>query len=202
MSLEELSAGGAGRKKLWLGPFVHEAERAYLRAREAGANETGGLVEGNIASYRVGWVFRKTIALHIGRSVRTVQRKITAAKTEGRIRVARLKPNETPHGARGPLTCGGSNRWTIGWGKAGDEVKRDIERARLLQLYRAATNPQPTPRARWLSQHEPPPMPKATTATSPAPARTPPRRYAGISPAELDAELERVPRERTRDGPE
>jgi hypothetical protein len=201
-SLEELSAGGAGSKKLWLGPFVREAEKAYQRARDEGVAVKRALTEGVIASFRDCWAPRKTIAQHLGISVRTVQRGITQARTEGRIGVARLKTNEVPPGAKGPLTCGGSHRWTIGWGKGNDDVKREVERARLLQLYRAATRTQPTPRARWLSQHEPPPMPKASTpATSPAPT-APARRYAGISPAQLDAELERVPRERTRDGPE
>jgi hypothetical protein len=185
-----------------MGPFVHEAERMFLRARERGISVKRSLVLANIASFRVAWAPRRTLAAQTDSSVRTAQRAITQGKEEGLIGVARLKPNEVPHGAKGPLTCGGSNRWTIGWGKANDDVKREVERARLLQLYRAATRQQPTPRARWLSQHEPPPMPKATPATSPAPARTPPRRYAGISAAELDAELERVPRERTRDGPE
>jgi len=159
---------------LWLGPFVHEAVAAYRRAREAGLTATRALVLGNVASFRDGWAFKRTLARQAGCSIRTVGRSLRQGSDEGLVGVARAKPNERPVAADGkllaPIPCGWSHRWTIGWGKAGAEVKEAVARAKAKRL------------ARSLVKRE----------VRRGPARS--RRH--WTPEQIDAELERRARER------
>jgi DNA-binding transcriptional MocR family regulator len=161
------------------------------------------LVLGVIASFKNGWISRRAIARHLRISVRTVQRAISEAKSLGLLGVARFKPNEVPPGAKAPITCGGSHRWTIGWGLAGKAVQNAIAKAR----------------ARWLSRAAAAATALAFGATSPGPAGSPrlrswevervdgralvsrpePKRFNTAAKIEAE-ELER--RTRTRDGPE
>jgi hypothetical protein len=121
---------------------------------------------GHIASRRDGWFFRSTIAAAVRCSIRTVQRAITEARSLGLLGVARGKKGETPPGADGPIPCGWSHRWTIGWGRAGAEIKRLVAAARLAWITRSTTR-------------------KGATLA--------PRRRS-MTPEELDAELARTPR--------
>ena len=135
------------------------------------------LVVGNIASHRDCWAFRAKLAAKTGASVRTVQRAITQAAALGLIGVARSKPNEKPPGLATIVPCGWSHRWTVGWGKAGAELKRAVDAARLRFTLRRATRAAP-----------PAPCdvkPKPCSQRSPHGARK-------WSAAELDAELERL----------
>lgn len=148
----------APARPMWPGPHQHEATAAFQRAQDAGLSLSRSLVLGVIASHRDGWIFRKTIARKLGCSVRTVQRAITQAKSEGLLKAWRAKKNETPDaiiekecrqcGARPGkkcehkvLTCGWSHRSTVGWGIAGKAVKDAIAAARARWLLRAAAKP-------------------------------------------------------------
>lgn len=201
--MTELAAAAARPRRMWLGPFVHEAEKAFLRALEAGANELGAAIEGDCASFRDCWAPRRTLARRHRCSVRTVQRKITAAKRAGRLHVHRSKRGEVPPGAQRPFWCGFSHKFTSGWGKAGDEVKREIERARLKQLERDVGRSTFTIGRRRLSATFVPPQPAlkpepvivAPRATSPRPER--------VTSEWLDAQLaETDHRRKARDGPQ
>ena len=120
------------------------------------------LAVANVASFRDGWAFRKSIAAKIGGSVRTVARAFKQAREEGLMGIARAKAGERPTGADGKplgaLPCGWSHRWTIGWGEAGKAVKVAIANARARFLARAAVKGKsltPAPaRGRWWSAFE------------------------------------------------
>jgi hypothetical protein len=203
--------------RMWLGPFVLEGQKAYLRALESGVNVLGAKIEGDIASFRDCWAPRRTIARRHRCSVRTVQRKLTAAQNAGRIRKFRSKPGEIPPGAKKPFWCGFAHKITIGWGKAGDEVKREIELARnrqlerrlQAQLYRSAQ-----PSRRSLQAASSSPRPRWTAFTLPAPAPAPssapkakppagPRTTSSQRPERVTAEwIEAEMEKRARDGPE
>lgn len=162
---------------MWMGPNQLEGTAAYKRAREAGMSFARSEVLGHIGSFRDCWTFRRKIAERCNCSIRTVQRAITQGKMLGLIGVARLKKHETPPGADGPLTCSGSHRWTNGYGLAGEAAKRAVDAARLKWIERAATH--------------------AVRSK----ANKPRRKWTA---EELDAELERIQRERetrARDGP-
>lgn len=176
---------------LWLGPVHTEARAGYHRARAAGLSPLRALVIGTVASFKECWTFRRNLALQVGCSVRTVQRALTEARAEGLIGLARAKKDEVPPGwHHGPITCGWSHRWVIGWGQAGERAQAAVQAAR----------------ARWLVKHAAPN--KMTTPPRPAePARpgAPPRPTARPEyqrrswtaaelDAELDAELERLAR--------
>lgn len=63
--------------------------------------------------------------------MRTVQRALTQAKAEGLINTARAKKTDIPpNWQHGPVTCGWSHRWVIGWGKAGEAVKDAVNQAK------------------------------------------------------------------------
>lgn len=158
----------------------------YYRARQAGLTTGRATVVAFVASFRDCWAFRRQIARVVGLSVRTVQRALTQAQDLGLIRCARAKLGETPPGARGPVTCGFSHRWTIGWGIAGKKAKEKIlaavERARMRRVLRVV---QPTAAAKR-SPMEPKPL----------------TRYQRRIPTldELDAELARLEREKQERG--
>lgn len=198
---QSAAAQVAASSKMWLGPFVHEAIAAFKRALDAGMSAKRAIVVGQIASFRDGWVSRRNLARGSACSVRTAQRGITEAKTRGMLRVVRFKPNEIPPGAKAPITCGGSHRWTIGWGKAGEAIKLAInsERARVLTRAAAAAaalsfsgaspTPASSPRLRaWEVER----VHGRVVVSCPAPKRF-------NTAAKIDAELER--RTRPRDGP-
>lgn len=146
---------------LWLGPVHSEARAGYQRARNAGLSPLRALVIGTVASFKECWTFRRNIAAKVGCSVRTVQRALTQARSEGLIGVARAKKTEVPpNWEHGPVTCGWSHRWVIGWGKAGQAVADAVHQAK----------------ARWLVKH-------AIRSTVPALGRTP---YAGAHSATPD----------------
>jgi DNA-binding transcriptional MocR family regulator len=171
---------------LWLGPVHSEARAAFQRARNAGLSPLRALVIGSIASFKECWTFRRNLAAKVGCSVRTVQRALTQARAEGLIGVARAKPNETPPGwQHGPVTCGWSHRWVIGWGQAGQRVADAVHAAK----------------ARWLVKHAAPRRVEQAPSGKPAPsgatnstvARPEYQRRTWTSD-ELDAELERLER--------
>lgn len=177
---------------MWLGPVHSEARAGYQRARNAGLSPMRALVVGSIASYRECWAFRKKIAARVGCSIRTVQRALTQARAEGLIGLARAKKDERPPGVDRngkpfePMPCGWSHRWVIGWGAAGKAVADAVHAAK----------------ARWLVKHAAPqrvPAPVRSEALkgryAPAPVRTEYQRRSWTA-SELDAELERLAREK------
>jgi len=174
-----------GADSLWLGPVHTEARAGYQRARNAGLSPLRSLVIGTVASFKECWTFRKNIARKVGCSVRTVQRALTQARQEGLIGVARAKKNEVPpNWEHGPVTCGWSHRWVIGWGKAGQAVADAVHAAK----------------ARWLVKHA---APQKTPTISPPIGSTmdpkPKRRQppGGKWTAEyIDAELDRLAAEK------
>lgn len=143
-------------RPMWPGPYPHEATSAFQRAQDAGLSAVRSLVMGVIASHKDGWIFRKTIARKLGCSVRTVQRAITQAKSQGLLNTWRAKKNETPAaiiekeckqcGARAGvkcehkvLTCGWSHRLTVGWGLAqGKAILDAVAAARAKWTLRSA----------------------------------------------------------------
>lgn len=143
------------------------------------------LVIGSVASFKECWAFRRKLAEKVGCSVRTVQRALTQARSEGLIGLARAKKTEVPPGwQHGPVTCGWSHRWVVGWGQAGQAVADRVHAAK----------------ARWLVKHAAP----ARVDRPPAAVKSPhgqPR--AGARPeyhrqkrkwtaAELEAEVDRL----------
>lgn len=158
----------------WPGPCPHEAWAMYRRAREAGMSSARAFALGCIASYKDGWIFRSTIADHIGASVRTVQRGITQGKDLGLIGVARAKKREVPPGLNKLLRCGWSHRWVNGWGEGYQRAKAIVEKCRLARIAKKLVEP---------------------IATKLRRARNRP-----MSAAEIDAELER--REQLRKPPD
>jgi DNA-binding transcriptional MocR family regulator len=160
---------------MWLGPVHSEARAAFQRSRTAGLSPMRALVIGCVASFKECWAFRRKLAEKVGCSVRTVQRALTQARTEGLIGLARAKKDEVPKGwEHGPITCGWSHRWTIGWGLAGAKVHDAVHAAK----------------ARWMVKIALA-KPKATaSATVPPPAVTYKAKPARpMTPDELDADL-------------
>jgi hypothetical protein len=125
---------------LWLGPVHTEARAAYTRARGRGLTPLRSLIVGTVASFKDCWAFRSKIAAFVGCSVRTVQRALTQARSEGLIGVARGKKNECPPNWKSPVACGWSHRWTVGWGKAGAAVRDAVDAARARWLVRHAAH--------------------------------------------------------------
>jgi hypothetical protein len=122
----------------WRGPFAAEAAYAYQRARLAGLSEMRARMIGHIASYRETWAFASSIASWVNGSRRTVFRALAQAKAEGLIGSRPIKDDEIPPGAEKPISCGGSLRWTIGWGKAVEEAKAAVAHARMRWLIRVS----------------------------------------------------------------
>lgn len=154
---------GDGSTAMWLGPVHSEARSGYERARNAGLSPMRALVVGSIASFKECWAFRRTLARHVGCSVRTVQRAMTQAKAEGLLGTARAKKTEVPpNWAHGPVTCGWSHRWIIGWGKAGEAVKDAVAAAKARWMVKVAapvkmtTGPTVSPKG---ATYKPPPTP-------------------------------------------
>lgn len=156
----------------------------YARARNAGMSIARATVAAFVASFKDCWAFRRRIASTLGLSVRTVQRALTQAADLGLLRTARAKKGEVPTGARGPIDCGFSHRWTIGWGiagkRAGEKIRNAIEAARMRRVLRVVT---PATKARVV-------------------APKPPTQYQRRIPTleELDAELARLDAERLSRG--
>lgn len=184
---------------LWIGPFAAEARAAFARARERGASANRAMTLGQIASYKDGWIPRKTIARRIGCSIRTVQRGITQGKELGLLGTARAKKDEIPPGLEAPLPCGWSHRWTIGWGKAGAAVNAAVDAARARWMVRQAARATAAPTGARrdaagtaapaaAGQHGP-----VRTAARPSPRREYQRR--NWTAEQIDAELERLARE-------
>lgn len=173
---------------LWLGPVHSEARAAYHRARDTGLSPLRSLVVGSIASFKECWAFRTKLAAHVGCSVRTVQRAITQAKSEGLIGVARAKKGEKPPNWDREVPCGWSHRWVIGWGRAGEAVKQAVDAARARWIIRSAMVAPAKPA-------EKPPVAESqaprTYGSTMDPRHGPRRRWTA---AELDAELERLER--------
>lgn len=159
---------------LWLGPVHTEARAAYQRAREAGLSTMRALVIGSVASFKECWAFRRKLAAKVGCSVRTVQRALTQARSEGLIGVARAKKGETPpNWAHGPVDCGWSHRWTIGWGAAATVVRDQVHAAK----------------ARWLIKHALGPKVPGKAAAAPIVGSTMDPKRRKWTAEELDAEL-------------
>jgi hypothetical protein len=163
---------GEARSFWWPGPKTIEARAAYERARNSGLSVARSVVIGCIASFQDGWIFRKTLAKHIGICVRTVQRAITQGKEEGLIGVGRAKQNEIPPGASEPFACGWSHRWTIGWGEAYEAAKAAVARTRLARMAKKLVRTAP-----------------GSNPQQPAPQERSQRQWTA---SELDAELERI----------
>lgn len=104
------------------------------------------------------------------------------------MRCARAKQGEAPPGAKAPIDCGFSHRWIIGWGEAGKNAAKRIaaavERARMRRVLSVVDSKQAARTRRS------PMDPKPQTANQ--------RRQWTVE--ELDAELERIARERTDRG--
>jgi hypothetical protein len=107
-------------------------------ARDAGLSSLRARILGMIASFKDGWIYRRTLADLAKCSVRTVQRAITQAKLEGLLGVARAKKNEVPPGAKGPIPSGWSHRWPIGRDLAGEALKQAVAAAKAAALARLA----------------------------------------------------------------
>ena len=168
---------------LWLGPVHSEARAAYQRARNTGLSPTRALVIGTVASFKECWTFRRNIAKQVGCSVRTVQRALTQARSEGLIGMARAKKTEVPpNWEHGPVTCGWSHRWVIGWGKAGQVVADAVHAAKARWLVKQAAPLRTTAPASYVAS-----SPKSVAPRTEYQRRT-------WTAAELDAELERVDR--------
>jgi hypothetical protein len=75
---------------------------------------------------------QRKIAEFIGSSIRTVQRGVHDGKEHGLCNTAFGKPREVPPGAKGPLFCKFSHRWTIGRGLVGDALHAAIDKARMV----------------------------------------------------------------------
>jgi hypothetical protein len=114
--------------------------------------------------------------------VRTVQRAITQAKSEGLIGVARAKKTDVPPGWKEPVPCGWSHRWVVGWGRAGKAVHDAICAAK----------------AKWIVKHAASSVPPKLAAPERAPVYVPgrgvrtPYQRRDWTAAELDAELARL----------
>lgn len=146
-------------------------------------------VVGQVATRRDQWAFRKTFAEWCRCSVRTVQRALTQAKALGLIGIHRGKKNETPPNAKGPIPCGWSHRFAIGWGEANAAVNRLIARARLAWITRDAKRKAETSTRNASAQSG-----RGTSRILGSDRGTPAGR--SFTTAELDAELERLARER------
>lgn len=114
------------------------ARFAEERARDAGMSSLRAKILGIIASFKDGWLFRKKLAELAKCSVRTAQRAITEGKLEGLLGVARAKQNEIPPGAKAPIPCGWSHRWTIGRDLAGEAMRQAVAAAKAAALARLA----------------------------------------------------------------
>jgi DNA-binding transcriptional regulator YhcF (GntR family) len=146
------------------------------------------LVIGTVASFKECWTFRRNLAKHVGCSVRTVQRALTQARSEGLIRVQRAKKTDIPpQWEHGPVTCGWSHRWVCGWGQAGEKVKQAVEQAKARWIVRTATNA--------LATSAKPTGSSASRETTRTPvAARPEYQRRSWTATELDAELDRLAR--------
>lgn len=152
------------------------------------------LVLGQVGSFRDCWSFRRTLADKVGCSVRTVARALKQGKELGLIDVHRAKKNEVPSGAEGPIPCGWSHRYTVGWGKIGKMVQQAIELARATRIVKQAARAA----ARESKSGPARESPKASTAARP---RTEYQRR-GWTAQQLDAELALLERERLNKPPD
>jgi hypothetical protein len=180
---------------MWPGNFSAEANAAFQRALEAGMSSGRSMVIGCIASFKDGWIFRRTLAECAGVCVRTAQRAITQGKELGLLGVARAKKDEIPPGAEAPIPCGWSHRWTIGWGEAYSRAKASIARTRLARAAKAAVKA--AAKNLGVSTDRPHASPAGTHPDSygrdkaKSSAASSPRRWTA---AEIDDELERLAR--------
>lgn len=146
-------------------------------------NSARATVAAFVASFRDCWAFRRLIARTLRLSVRTVQRALTQAQDLGLLRTARAKKGEVPTGARGPIDCGFSHRWTIGWGIAGkraaEKIRNAVEAARMRRVLRVVVPGATAKHARVIAP-KPPTVNQRRTWTA----------------EELDAELARIDAER------
>lgn len=123
----------------WKGPYASEAASAYQRARLAGMSELRARILGHVASFRETWAFASSLADWVHASRRTVFRAFAQGKEFGLINSRPLKTDEIPPGVERPITCGGSMRWTIGWGKAIGEAAAAVAAARVRWMLRPLT---------------------------------------------------------------
>lgn len=130
------SAAAFQLKPTWIGGDHVAARVQAQRAREAGMSALQALALGNVASFDDGWVFRKTIAQHLGCSIKTVQRGLNRGKAEGLLGIARAKKGEIPKGRKHPLNCGWSHRWMIARDMVGNAARAAIAWARAQAIAR------------------------------------------------------------------
>lgn len=169
----------------WRGPYAAEAAAAYERARIAGLSELRARIVGHIASYRETWAFASSIAGWVHASRRTVFRALAQAKASGLIGARPLKREEVPAGAQAPISCGGSVRWTIGWGRAAEQAREAVAAARVRWLLRTSgAVPPPRPPT--------PPGRAAAAATAPTTAERVerPEYRRRMTAEEIDAALQ------------
>lgn len=146
------------------------------------------LVIGSVASFKECWTFRKNLAAKVGCSVRTVQRALTQAREEGLIGMARAQKTEIPPGwEHGPIPCGWSHRWVIGWGQAAQKVADAVHAAKARWLIKVAMAPSPLPRSR---------PSEAPALNRPNATARPEYQRRTWTASELDAELERLATEK------
>lgn len=112
---------------LFGGPFQAEAKKAYALGVAEGWRGKGPTVYAELVSHgKNPWLFQSKIASTIGCTVRTVQRWLRRMRDEGLLETFRSKKNEVPPGAKGPITCGFSNRVLTQWQAIGphfDELR-------------------------------------------------------------------------------
>ncbi len=123
---------------LFGGPFQAEAKKAYALAVAEGWRGKGPTVYAELVSHgKNPWLFQSSIAAAIGCTVRTVQRWLRRMRDEGLLETFRSKPNEVPPGAKGPISCGFSNRVLTAWRSIGvrfDELRAELKAKRAAWL--------------------------------------------------------------------
>lgn len=121
---------------LFGGPYKRQAVEAHATGVAEGWKGFGPAIYGELMSWgRNPWLFQANIARRVGCCVRTVQRWLAFFRDEGLLRCWRGSNRETPPGARGPVTCGFSNRALTAWHAVGERFRELVaqykaERAR------------------------------------------------------------------------
>jgi hypothetical protein len=172
-----------------LGPDYAEAQRTYIRAREAGMSHVRALILSHVGSRKDLWAFAREIARRVGCCIRTVQRALAEGASLGLVRCHRGKKDEVPPGANKPIPCGWSHRFIVGRGLGGAMLHAAISAARTRWMTRVVARQHVPAETREL----------AARLNDPKPPRRPP---PGVSTLEwLKRELGELVERKSRDGP-
>jgi hypothetical protein len=116
------------------GAFKEQGRQGYAFAVSEGFRGFGPAVYAELMSWgKNPWLFQSSMAKRLGCSVRTVQRWLARYRDAGLLQCFRSKKNETPPGAKGPVSCGFSNRVLTAWRAAGarfDELVSELRERR------------------------------------------------------------------------